>query len=111
VNKTNLRQLTALLERASLVIANDSGPMHIAAALNRPLVTMFGPTNAVRTGPFRRDDSVIRVDIPCSPCYSRRCSHTSCMKWLKSDAVLDLAEVEMKRMKDEGGRMKSAVLI
>jgi ADP-heptose:LPS heptosyltransferase len=43
--KTTLRQLAALLERASLVVANDSGPMHIAAALGRPLVTPFGPTN------------------------------------------------------------------
>ena len=43
--RTTLRQLTALLEGASLVVANDSGPMHIAAALGRPLVTPFGPTN------------------------------------------------------------------
>jgi ADP-heptose:LPS heptosyltransferase len=93
--KTNLRQLVALLERAELVIANDSGPMHIAAALGRPLVTMFGPTNPVRTGPYRRDDAVIRVDIPCSPCYSRRCSHISCMKWLESGHVLDAALVQI----------------
>ncbi|HEY7090212.1 MAG TPA: lipopolysaccharide heptosyltransferase I [Tepidisphaeraceae bacterium] len=86
--KTTLRQLVALIERSQLVIANDSGPMHIAAALNKPLVTMFGPTNPLRTGPYRRLESVVRVDIPCSPCYSRKCSHTSCMRWISSEAVM-----------------------
>lgn len=86
--RTTLPQLVALLRRASLVIANDSGPMHIAAALNRPLVTVFGPTNPVRTGPYGRSDTVVRLDIACSPCYARRCCHTSCMEWLTPDRVL-----------------------
>ena len=93
--KTSLKQLTALLERAELVVANDSGPMHIAAALGRPLVTPFGPTNPVRTGPYGRMESVVRLDIPCSPCYSRYCSHRSCLRWLGIEPVLRLAEEEM----------------
>jgi heptosyltransferase-1 len=93
--KTNLRQLVALLERASLVIANDTGPMHIASALGRPLVTMFGPTSPVRTGPYQRMDSVVRLDIPCSPCFSRTCSHQSCLRWLEIDPVLRLAEKQL----------------
>lgn len=93
--KTTLRQLTALLERAALVIANDTGPMHIAAALNRPLVTMFGPTDPIQTGPFGRDRAVVRLDIPCSPCFSRRCSHISCLRWLGVEPVLAAAEREM----------------
>jgi heptosyltransferase I len=95
--KTTLRQLVALLERAEVVIANDSGPMHVAAALGRPLVTPFGPTNPVRTGPYQRMDSVIRLDIPCSPCYARRCSHHSCLKWLATDAVMAHAAKQMLR--------------
>ena len=87
--KTTLRQLVALLENASVVIANDSGPMHIAAALGRPLVTLFGPTNPVRTGPYQRLETVVRLDIVCSPCYSRKCSHQSCLQWLGIDPVLD----------------------
>ena len=93
--RTSLRQLVALLERAAVVVANDSGPMHIAAALGRPLVTPFGPTSPVRTGPYRRMDSVIRLDIPCSPCFSRTCSHQSCLRWLEVDPVLELAERQM----------------
>ncbi len=89
--RTTLPQLVALLERASLVIANDSGPMHIAAAFNRPLVTLFGPTNPIRTGPYQRLDTVVRLDIACSPCYARHCSHTSCMNWLTPDKVFEQA--------------------
>jgi ADP-heptose:LPS heptosyltransferase len=95
--RTTLKQLTALLERADLVVANDSGPMHIAAALGRPLVTPFGPTNPIRTGPYQRLNSVIRLDIPCSPCYSRHCSHQSCLRYLKSEDVLKLAQEQMTR--------------
>lgn len=93
--KTSLKQLTALLEGAALVVANDSGPMHIAAALGRPLVTPFGPTNPIRTGPFRRMESVIRLNLPCSPCYSRHCSHRSCLNWLEVEPVLNLAKEQM----------------
>jgi heptosyltransferase-1 len=97
--KTNLPQLVALLEGASLVVANDSGPMHIAAALGRPLVTIFGPTNPIRTGPYGRMESVVRVDIPCSPCYSRSCSHTSCLKWLGIEPVLAAAAQQLESRK------------
>ena len=91
VGRTSLRQLVALIEGASLVIANDSGPMHIATALGRPLVTLFGPTNPVRTGPYQRQDSVVRLDIICSPCYSKKCSHQSCLQWLEIEPVLEEA--------------------
>ncbi|MDB5303165.1 MAG: ADP-heptose:LPS heptosyltransferase [Phycisphaerales bacterium] len=94
--KTNLRQLVALLERADLVIANDTGPMHIAAALGRPLVTMYGPTSPFRTGPFGRLDSVVQLDIPCSPCYGRRCSHISCLHKLEADPILEAVAEQME---------------
>ncbi len=94
--KTDLKQLVALIDGARLVIANDSGPMHIASALNRPLVTLFGPTNPVRTGPYGRMDTVLRLDIACSPCYSRSCSHLSCMRWLDVDSVLRQAAAVLR---------------
>jgi len=96
--KTNLRQLIALLEGAKLVVAADTGPMHIAAALGKPLVTMYGPTDPIRTGPFGRMDTVVRLDIPCSPCFSRKCSHQSCLQWLGIEPVLTLAEQQIARL-------------
>jgi heptosyltransferase I len=89
--QTTLMQLVALMERASLVITNDSGPMHIAAALRRPLVALFGPTNPVRTGPYGMPDAVVKVQLDCSPCYSRSCSHCRCMEQISVQSVLDRA--------------------
>lgn len=93
--KTSLRETIALLENAALVIGNDSGPTHIAAALGKPLVMPYGPTNPVRTGPYKREDSVIRLDIACSPCYSRKCSHQSCLQWLEIEPVLKVARDQL----------------
>jgi heptosyltransferase-1 len=95
--KLNLRQTTALLERAQLVVANDTGPMHLAAALGRPLVTPYGPTSPRRTGPYGRMDSVIRLDLPCSPCLSRSCNHRSCLQWLEVESVLELVDRQLAR--------------
>jgi ADP-heptose:LPS heptosyltransferase len=95
--KTTLRQTIALLERADLVIGNDTGPMHIAAAMCRPLVALYGPTSPRRTGPFGRMDSVLQVDLPCSPCLSRTCSHQSCMQWLELDSVMRLATEQIEK--------------
>ena len=93
--QTTLRQLCALVERAAVVISNDSGPMHIAAAMDRPLVALFGPTNPVRTGPHNRPDAVLRLDMPCSPCYSRQCSHQSCLQWIQVEPVLRAVELQL----------------
>jgi heptosyltransferase I len=99
VGRTTLRQTIALLERADLVVANDSGPMHIASALGRPLVAIYGPTNPILTGPYGRLDSVLRLDLPCGPCLERECVHHSCLQWLDVQAVLTLAESQMNRLR------------
>ena len=74
VGKTTLRELIALLNEADLVVANDSGPMHLAAALNTPLIALFGSTSPVLTGPFYGQKAeVIYKKFDCSPCYKREC--------------------------------------
>lgn len=68
-----LQEMAALLERCHLLVANDSGPMHIAAALRVPVVAIFGPGHPDRTGPYA-DPALFRVvtaDYPCSPCRQR----------------------------------------
>jgi heptosyltransferase I len=95
--RTNLKQLVALLEGAKVVLANDSGPMHIASALGRPLVTPFGPTSPVRTGPYGRPDTVARIDIACAPCFARHCVHHSCMQWLTVDHIADRIAESLQR--------------
>ena len=77
-------------------MTNDSGPMHLAVALDRPVVSVFGPTDPIWAGPYRRNGAVLRVDLPCSPCYLRRlseCPHGhACMKDVSAGAVIERAD-------------------
>jgi lipopolysaccharide heptosyltransferase II len=93
VGRTSLRGLAAVLELAERVICQDSGPMHIAAALGKPVVALFGPTSAERTGPFSPAARVLRVPLPCAPCYRRECplGHHDCMRRIEPAAVIEAA--------------------
>jgi lipopolysaccharide heptosyltransferase II len=93
--KTTPAELASLIRRAEVAVTNDSGSMHVAASLGKPMVSVFGPTNPVHIGPYERPESVVRVDLPCSPCNYRRLSqcpfdHT-CMKQVTSEMVLERA--------------------
>jgi ADP-heptose:LPS heptosyltransferase len=70
--------------------------MHLAVALDRPVVSVFGPTDPVWAGPYRRDGAVLRADLPCSPCYLRqlsRCMHGhACMQDVSASAVIERVE-------------------
>jgi heptosyltransferase I len=94
--ETTLSELAALTRRASLCVTNDSGPMHLAVALGRPVVSIFGPTDPVWIGPYRRDGAVLQAKLPCSPCYLRqlsRCNYGhACMKEVSAQAVIERAE-------------------
>jgi lipopolysaccharide heptosyltransferase I len=91
--KTTLAEAVALIRRAAVVVTNDSGAMHIAAALGKPAVSIFGPTNPVYVGPYGQPRSVVRLDLPCSPCNFRRliqCPHGhACMRDLAVEMVMD----------------------
>ncbi len=77
-----LKQFFALARHAKLFIGGDTGPLHLAAAAGTPIVGIYGPTPALRNGPFAKADVVIeRFDLDCRvDCFRRSCSHTSCMK-------------------------------
>lgn len=89
--ETSLRELACLYRQAELVITTDSGPMHIAAAMGTPVVALFGPTDARRTGPYGNRHRVVSVDIPCRPCFKRKCSTGECMHGIKAGAVFNAA--------------------
>ncbi len=89
--KTNLKQLAALLKEVDLLVTNDSGPMHIAAALGTPVLAIFGPTDPKRTGPYGEIHRVIRGSAECSPCFKKRCIMPShlCMDTISVEMVLE----------------------
>jgi heptosyltransferase-2 len=71
--KTSLETLIGVLAESSLMITNDSGPMHIAAALGVPTVAVFGATNAAETGPYGPKTRIVSHPVECSPCMLREC--------------------------------------
>jgi lipopolysaccharide heptosyltransferase I len=93
---TTLSELAALIRRSAISITNDSGPMHLAVALSRPVVSIFGPTDPVWIGPYGRPNAVLHVDLQCSPCYLRRLKHCrhghACMHGVSPLAVIERAE-------------------
>ncbi|MBX6425207.1 MAG: lipopolysaccharide heptosyltransferase II [Variibacter sp.] len=90
--RTALTELAAIVRRAAVVVTNDSGPMHLAAALGRPTVSMFGPTDPLWIGPYGQPDAVISAELSCAPCYLRqlrRCPHGhACMYGLAPEEVI-----------------------
>lgn len=97
VGQTTLRQLATLIDLADRVVCHDSGPLHIAAALGKPTVAVFGPTNPARTGPYSRAARVVAYPVDCAPCYRRVCPyrHHDCMGKLAVETVL--AQVRIVR--------------
>ena len=90
VGKTTLPEMLECLSFARVVVANDSGPLHLAVALNRPLVALYGPTHPERTGPYGRSSSVIQAPVPCSPCQLPNCNSLvqgECMRGISPDVV------------------------
>ena len=95
---TTLKQIGAVMEKASLVISGDSGPMHISAAAGTPTIAIFGPTSADITGPRGRGPlRVLRGKIECEvPCYNLSCLDNRCMSLVKPADVLIAAEELLK---------------
>ncbi len=92
--RTTLKQLAALLSKVSLFVTNDSGPMHIAATVGTPVIALFGPTDPERTGPYGDGHIVIRRNIPCSPCFKKRCRSPICMDEISVDEVFKAIETK-----------------
>jgi heptosyltransferase-1 len=97
--QTTLPELAALVRRSGGAITNDSGPMHMTVALDRPVVSIFGPTDALWVGPYRRADAVLRADLPCAPCYLRQLRHCrhghACMGEITAAAVIECMEATL----------------
>ena len=92
--RTDLKEAGALFERSSLVIANDTGTMHLAVAMKAKTIALFGPTSPEITGPYGEGSyKVIFKNDTCDvPCYDFTCSDNRCMAAIKVEDVLKQAE-------------------
>ncbi len=90
--KTSLGELMGVLSELSVLLTNDSGPMHLAAALGVRTVAVFGPTDARETGPVSAHARVVREPVDCSPCVYRDCPiDHRCMERVTAVRVYDEA--------------------
>jgi heptosyltransferase I len=105
--ETTLPELAALTCRSAICVTNDSGPMHLAVALGRPVVSVFGPTNPLWAGPYHRADAVLQAGIPCSPCYLRQLSRCmyghDCMNKITAQAIIERSESVLRKGADGAG--------
>ena len=90
--QTRLRDLIGIFSRARLAFGPDSGPMHIAAAMGTPVISLWGSTSPIRSAPWGSEEFVLRGPAACSPCYTRHCPiGRVCMQRIMPEQVLEAA--------------------
>jgi heptosyltransferase II len=96
--KTDIPVLTALLSQCRLLVTNDSGPMHLAAAVQTPVVALFGSTSPHWTGPLGKGHSLIYKNLDCSPCFQKTCPiGYPCLKGITVDEVFQGIESRLSK--------------
>jgi heptosyltransferase-2 len=100
---TTLPQAMALIQQAQGLVCNDSGPMHLAAALGTPVHAVFGSSSPTHTPPLSPRATVHYLGLPCSPCYQRECplGHTDCLRTLQPELVLKGVLLRQLELHDE----------
>ena len=106
VGETTVKQVAALVKECAMLICNDSGLMHMAIAVDTPVVAIYGPTDYRRTAPLDAMHTVVRKDLPCSPCFRmegpfivQACPHHNCLTTMDVDDVYCQIEKTLQRVR------------
>ena len=90
-----LPEMIEWIRLSDFMVTNDTGPMHVAAAVGTPTLALFGPTEPARTGPFRQIQNVLQLNLPCVTCLKTRCRYPNpleCMRALRTEAAFSAAK-------------------
>ena len=94
--RTTFNQLACLIKKCSVFISADSSPLHVAVAMDTPVVALFGPTDPARHMPPAKEYAIIKKDFSCSPCYKPKCKTKKCMEAITPEEVLGAVEKFLK---------------
>ena len=96
--KTTLKQLAYVIQKASVFVGGDTGPMHLSAAIGTPTVALMGPTDIIRNGPYRQQTSAIVAPRDCAGCWQRKCPKKwDCLQSISVDQVFEAVQARMKK--------------
>ena len=97
--KLSLLEMVEWIRLGEMMVSNDTGPMHVAAALGKPIVALFGPTEARRTGPYGQVDQVLQLKLPCQPCFKDYCTYRhpmECLRGISPSTVVQAIEARLR---------------
>jgi lipopolysaccharide heptosyltransferase I len=96
--RINLKELVCLLSKCRLFVGGETGPLHIACAVNIPTVALIGPTDSVRNGPYGQGHIILEKDLPCRRCWKYSCRRLDCMNLITPDEVFSAVERQLQRV-------------
>lgn len=94
--QTDLLELAELYRRCAVVVTNDSGPMHLAAAVGTPVIAIFGPTAPALTGPYGDRHIVLRAGVACSPCFKDSCANPVVLECMQRISITEVRSAVQK---------------
>jgi len=81
--------LIALLDRCEVMVASDTGPLHLAAALGKRVIGLYGPVDSTRNGPYGKGNFTVEKELTCRPCWKKQCGTLACMRGITISEVLE----------------------
>jgi heptosyltransferase I len=96
--RLSLLEMVEWIRLSRLMVSNDTGPLHVAAAVGTPVVALFGPTDPRQTGPYGQLENVLQLDLPCVPCQDPRCRYAKPQECLRALAPAKVVEVVHRQL-------------
>ncbi len=101
--QSSLVEMVEWIRGCQVMVTNDTGPMHVAAALGKPVIALFGPTNPNRTGPYGQVARVLRLALPCAPCMKSSCHYAKPLECLRGIEPANVCQAVLRQLPSAAG--------